>query len=993
MAAEGIGLVTAELELGTDVAQTLDDVKAELDLITSFPEEAEEPEVQELTNRQQVIQLAIHGDVGERTLKELAERVKDELTADALVSYVTITGVRAYEVAVEVSEAQLRAYGLSLAEVAAAVRRGSLDLPGGSVETRGEEILIRTKGQNYTARDFRAIIVRARPDGSAIRLGDVATVRDGFEDADLVTRFDGAPAAVLSVFRTSDERVLDIVAHIYAYLDELRPRLPAGVEIDVWQDQARLLQSRLQLLLKNGLIGLILVIIALTLFLDTRLSFWVSVGLFVSCVGVFAVMVYVGVSVNLLSLFAFILALGIVVDDAIVIGENIFAEQERGVPPEEAAVRGTQRLAVPVIFAVLTTMAAFSPLLFVPGVIGKFMKTIPTIVIAVLVFSLIESLFVLPAHLGHVDIRKAQKQRWLGRQIARAQAFVSRQLSRFVEGPLDRALGFATRQYGLVIVSAVALIILSVGLIAGGLLKFSFFPSIEGENVIARLEMPQGTTAAQTRAVAARLEAEGRAALATLQAELPEDHPPLVRHVFTIIGDQPSTRSGLPTSQGASLIEANLAEVNFELLPAEERRLSTEAIEAAWRAEVGAVPEARALTFESSLFTLGKPIQAELSAASPAALGEAVARFKEELAQFGGVFEVEDDREQGKREVQLRLRPEARALGITLDDLARQVRGGFYGYEALRIQRGRDEVKVMIRLPKDERDALADVQNFRIRTPAGAEVPLAEAAEASFGFGSSAINRRDRRRVVTVTAEVDDDVVSAQEVIDALKAEVVPALARDVPGFRASFEGEQRQQQQALSALARGFLIGLFVIYALLAIPFRSYIQPLIIMAAIPFGFIGAVLGHLLMGLSIGILSMFGVIGLSGVVVNDALVLIDFVNARRREGLPMAEAIREAGKVRFRPILLTSITTFLGVLPLILERSLQAQFLIPMAVSLGFGILFATAILMLLVPALAMLQHDAAKFFSRLGRRLRGAPTETDGRPEASPALPEPAAR
>ena len=981
VAAENIGVVTAQLKLGTDVAKALDDIKAEIDRITTFPDEAEEPEVQELTSRRQVVQLAIHGRADERSLKELANRIKDDLTARALISYVRIDGVRDYEIAIEVSEATLRAYGLRLADVSAAVRRGSLDLPGGSVETQGEEILIRTKGQNYTAREFAEIIVVARPDGTTIRLGDLATVTDGFEDADLITRFSGEPAALVSVFRTSDERVLDIVEEVNNYLDTLRPTLPEGISVALWQDEARLLNSRLDLLIRNGRVGLILVIIALALFMNIRLAFWTSVGLFLSFIGVFAVMVYMGVSVNLLSLFAFILAIGIVVDDAIVIGENIFAEQERGAPPLQAAIRGAMRLAVPVTFAVFTTIAAFSPLLFVPGTIGKFMRNVPIIVIAVLVFSLIESLLILPAHLSHIKVKSNKKPNPILGLIERVQAAFSRQLARFTEGPLDRALRFSVQHYGLVIVTAISMVLLSVGSIAGGLVKFSFFPDIEGENVIARIEMPQGTTAEQTRLIAEFIEQKGRETIAELQAELPDDHPPLIKNVFSIVGEQPSLSATPLNNDQTNLIQANLAEVNFEMLEAEERDLSAVVFEQAWRDKVGVLPSVKSLSFQSALFSLGSPIQAELSAPTPALLDEAMARFKEELSQFAGVFDVEDDRELGKREVQLSLLPQARTLGVSLDDMARQVRSAFYGDEALRLQRGRDDIRVMIRLPKDERNALADLQNLRIRTPMGAEIPLSEVAEASFGFGPSAIQRRDRRRVTTVTADVNEDVVTADEVIANLEDEIIPAIQQDYPGLRVSFEGEQQQQTDALGALARGFVIALFVIYALLAIPFRSYIQPFIIMAAIPFGFIGAVIGHLFMDLSIGILSLFGIIGLSGVVVNDSLVMIDFINERRRAGLPMADAIREGGKVRFRPILLTSLTTFLGVLPLILERSLQAQFLIPMAVSLGFGILFATAILMMLVPALTMLNHKIGVFLQRKFH-LHIEPVESDGLPE-----------
>lgn len=966
VAAENVGVVTAQLELGADAARTLDDIKAEIDRITTFPEDAEEPEISEMTSRRQVIQLAIHGNVSERSLKELANQIKDELSLTDGISYVRVNGVREYEIAIEVSMETMSAYGLTLSDISMAVRRGSLDLPGGSIDTRDEEILIRTKGQNYTADDFREIIVLGRPDGSIVRLADIADVRDGFEEADLITRFDGEPASLVEVYRTSDERVLDIVELVYAYVETLS--VPEGISIDVWRDEAKLFSSRYDLMMKNGIMGLILVVLALGLFLNSRLAFWVSMGIFVSFLGTFAIMVYLGASLNMISLVAFILALGIVVDDAIVIGENIFAEQERGLEPVEAAIKGATRLARPVIFAVLTTMAAFAPLLFVPGIMGKLMQNMPMVILAVLALSLVESLFILPAHLSHhTALRGKKKKNPILDRIERVQAVVARGVEWNINGPLDSTLRFCTRHYGLVIVSGISAILLVAGLVVGGFVRFTFMPEVEGENVVARLEMPAGTPAARTEAVATFLEQKGREVQRALQAELPEEHPPIVKHVFSIIGSQPASIAVMGSLGGPNLIEANKAEVNFELLEAEKRELSAARFEEAWREAVGTIPGVKSLQFQSSMFTLGSPIELEISAPDNDVLERSVAALKEALAGFTGVYEVEDDREQGKREVKLKLKPQARTLGITLDELARQVRAAYYGNEALRIQRGRDDIRVMVRLPKDERDALADMDDLRIRNQQGAQIPFSEVATAEFGYGPATINRRDRRPVVTVTAEVNTDIVQPGDVIAELEDSVLPALAHDYPGFRASFEGEQREQADALGALRRGFIIALFVIYALLAIPFKSYTQPLIIMAVIPFGIIGAILGHLFMGLAMGILSLFGIVGLSGVVVNDSLVLIDYINQERAKGASVADAVITAGKVRFRPIILTSLTTFLGVLPLILEKSLQAQFLIPIAVSLGFGILFATVIVLILVPSLVMLEARLRELLGRSG--------------------------
>lgn len=977
VAAENVGVVTAQLELSANPQKALDDIKSEVDRITSFPADAEEPQVQEMTTRRQVIQLAVHGDVSERTLKELANRLKDDLSSESGISYISVGGVRDYEVSIEVSEDAMRTYGLSLEQVTLAVRRGSLDLPGGSIETDDEEILIRTEGQNYTGDDFREIVVLARPDGSTIRLGDISHVRDGFEESDLITRFDGRPTAMLEIYRSSDERVLDIVEVVYDYVESVP--LPAGVRIDIWQDEAKLLKSRYELMLKNGAMGLVLVILALGLFMNTRLAFWVSAGILISFLGAFAIMFWLGASINLISLVAFILALGIVVDDAIVIGENIFAEQEKGLDPEDAAVKGSVRLARPVIFAVLTTMTAFAPLLFVPGVIGKLMKPLPLVIITVLGVSLVESLLILPAHLGHVRATLGQTKNRFAAAVERVQARVQRFLEWNVEHPLDRTLRFVTRHYGVVMAGATTAILLTVGLVVGGFVNFTFFPDIPGENVIVRLEMPQGTRSEQTADIARTIEEAGLRVAERIQSELPDDHPPLVQHVYSIIGTHPSVTNAPNAGGNAGLVDSRIAEINFELLEAEDRDVSAVRFEDEWRAEVGDIPGVESIQFQSSIFTLGKPIHVEVSAATTEALDRAIEELKEELSLFGGVFDIADDRDRGKREIKLTLTGQGRMLGVTLEDLARQVRAAYYGAEALRVQRDREEVRVMVRLPGSERDAISDIDNYRIRTPAGAEIPLGEVAHAELGFGSSSINRRDGRRVVTVTADVDTEVVSAGDIIAELQERVLPRFEQDYPGFSASFEGEQREQADAVASIQRGFLIALFVIYALLAIPFGSYWQPLVIMAAIPFGIIGAVLGHLVMGLDVGILSLFGIVGLSGVVVNDSLVLIDYINEERASGKTLEQAVIDGGKMRFRPILLTSLTTFLGVLPLILERSLQAQFLIPIAASLGFGILFATAIIIVIVPALLMLGHG-------IHERVTGSSTDTELHRKESPA-------
>ena len=954
---EGGGSVVAELKMGEDVNRALDDIKALVDRIQTFPAGTERPEVTEVTNRQSVIRIVLYGDVSERTLKELAYRTEDALSALPVVSYVETTGVREYEISIEVPLRRLRALGLTLRDISNAVRSGSLDLSAGSIDTRNEEVRIRTTGQNYTQQDFEEIIVLSRADGTVVRLGDIAEVRDGFREVDLIARYRGQRAAYVEVFRTADEKVLEIVAAVEVHLDqEVIPFLPEGVGLEVWNNDADILQDRLGLLVKNGFLGLILVLVALALFLEIQLAFWVAVGIAVSFVGTFAVMDVLGVSINLMSLFAFILAIGIVVDDAIVVGENIYAEREKGTRGVAASIRGTRRITGPVVFAVLTTVVAFCPLFFIPSSIGKIVGTIPIIVISVLAFSLVESLLVLPNHLSHLPDPGASGRRGVA-FIGRIQSRVEVALRRFVEGPLDRGLRLATGQPGLVIATGVAMVIVSVSMIPAGIIKVDFMPSVEADLVIATLEMPEGTPVQRTSDVAEDVEEAGYRALDRLSSDRDRDSGSLLSGVNVTIGLEARQSGPGGAAAGAAYPRANIAAVEFKLVTADQRDVSASEFQQVWREELGPLPEAKALTISAELIGFGLPVHAELSHPDPtrlALIGETVI---ERLREFDGVFDVQADQDQGLREMQLDLLPEGRTLGLTLDNLARQVRSAFFGDEALRVQRGREDLRVYVRLPEDERNAIADVEGYQVRTPAGSEVPLGRVASVRFGSSPTTIRRKDGQRVLTVTADVNTGIVTGTEVTDLLNASILPELADRNPGLIYAFGGEQQEQVESFGALGGGFALALLAIYALLAIPFGSYTKPLIIMAAIPFGIIGAVLGHMLLGLQMSIMSMFGIIGLSGVIVNDSLVMIDFINERLQQGMPGREAIIEGAKARFRPIFLTSLTTFLGVAPLVFETSLQAQFLIPMAASLGFGIVFGTVVLMMIVPALAMVQY------------------------------------
>ena len=966
-AAEGMGAIVIELELGADSRKVLDDLKARIDAIDTFPEQTEKPIIQELTNRRQVINLAVWGEADQTTLRRLAERVRDELSATPGISQVELSNVAPYEISIEVSENTLRRHGLSFDFVARAVRRSSLDMPGGSVKTDGGEILLRTKGQAYRGREFEDLVLLTRPDGTHLRLGDVATVVDGFADTDQFSRFDGKPAILLQVFRTGDQGALEIGDLVKAYAKGTQSWLPEGAHVSTWRDTTKTLRDRLDLLTRNGLNGFILVVAVLALFLRFRLAFWVSLGVPISFLGAVWLMPTLDVSVNLFSLFAFIVVLGIVVDDAIIVGENIYTHHQRHGDPLKAAIEGAREVSVPVVFAVLTTVAAFMPLLAVPGNIGKIMRVMPLIVIPALFFSLVESLWVLPAHLAHLRSRDtAENGNGNGNRGGwyRIQGRVAAALHRFIEGVYRPSLEWALRSRYVTVAIGVSLLVLTMGLVGAGLVRFIFFPEVEADFMTASLTMPQGTPVEVTSEAVAHLERTAE----ELREQIQESTGPgLYQHALATVGDQPysAVESGPIGSDNVNLSGSHLGEVFVELAPAEDRSVSSEELASRWRERVGTIPDAVELKISSSLFSPGADVDVQLTGPDVAELRAAARDLKQRLAEYPGVLEIADSFREGKREVKLGIKPQAELLGLTLADLGSQVRQAFYGEEAQRIQRGRDDIRVMVRYPKDERRSLADMESMRIRTPDGHEVPFSQVARVEPGRGYASIKRVDRRRAVNVTANVDSSIATPGDIVADLEARVLPEIRATYPGVFYTFEGAQSEERDTLGGLQRGFTLALLMIYGLLAVPLRSYLQPLVIMSAIPFGLVGAVWGHLIMGLDLTILSMFGAVALSGVVVNDSLVMVDFINRHRRtHGLE--EAVREAGVARFRPILLTSLTTFFGLLPLLLERSMQAKFLIPMAVSLSFGVMFATFISLMLVPCGYVIAEDLKAGLQRL---------------------------
>lgn len=962
VANENAGVVSVFLLQGQDVQEVLNDVKSRVDAIDTFPDEAEEPVIEEVIRRIQVIEVAIYGQTDERTLKVLAEQTRDDLLALPGITQVEVVSARPYEISIEVSEDALRRWGLTFQEVADAVRRSSLDLPGGRIRSRDGEILLRTEGQAYRGIEFERLPLLTLRDGTRLELADVARVVDGFADTDQWSRFDGEPAVVVQVFRVGEQSAIEVSDTVKAYVEEARQRVPEGIRLATWKDDTLVLRSRIDLLARNGIAGFALVLGVLALFLRLSLALWVAIGIPISFLGAAALMPHFDVSINVISLFAFIVVLGIVVDDAIIVGENIYTTYQSGERGLRAAVRGASQVSTPVIFAVLTSVAAFAPILFVTGYIGKIMRLMPIIVISTLFFSLIESLLILPNHLSHLK-PKSGVGPW-----RRVQLKISGGLRWLIDNTYEPTLKRALEWRYLTIAVATAMLFATLGIVRGGWIQFNFLPPIEADNAAVLLTMPQGTPAEVTGEVVRRMETSALELRDELEAELGEQP---IRHVQASVGDQPFAlrQSQGPSDSIAGFSGSHLGEVTLELTPSEVRSISSTEIANRWRDKVGLVPDAVEVSFTASLFSAGEAINVELFGPDVDTLRQVADGLKTELATYPGVQDVADSYRVGKREIELAITPEAEAAGLSQADLARQVRQAFYGEEAQRIQRGRDDVKVMVRFPEDRRRSLGDLEDLRVRLPSGVEVPFATAAEARLSRGPAAINRTNRNRVINVTADVDLEKGNPGEILADLSAEVMPRLLADYPRVRYSFEGEQEEQRKTVADLRSGFLLALLVIYALLAIPFKSYVQPLIVMSAIPFGFIGAIGGHVLLGKDLAILSIFGIVALTGVVVNDSLVMVDFINRARAAGAGLMEAVVESGKARFRPILLTSLTTFAGLTPLLLEKSLQAQFLIPMAISLAFGVLFATFITLILVPTLYTLLEDVRSLARRAIRR------------------------
>ncbi|MBQ4889687.1 efflux RND transporter permease subunit [Shewanella sp. MMG014] len=944
VASDSIGTVTIEVDDGYEVQQVLDEAKLRLDAIATFPDNIEKPNIYQIKPENNVIWVSVYGDISLHEMKEMAKVIRDDITGLPAVTRAQVTGVRDYEIGIELSENKLREYGLTFSQVAQAVQNSSIDLPGGSIRAQDGDILLRTKGQAYTGEDFSQIVVTTRPDGSRIMLPEVATIKDDFEERLEYTRFNGKPAAIIEITSIDDQNALAISEQVKAYIAERKETLPANIKLDTWGDLTHYLEGRLNMMLSNMFYGALLVFLILALFLDLKLAFWVMLGLPVCFLGTILLMPIepFNMSINMLTLFAFILVLGIVVDDAIVIGESAYTEIEKHGQSLDNVITGVQRVAMPATFGVLTTIAAFIPMIMVSGPMGVIWKSIGMVVILALAFSLVESKLILPAHLAHM---KVKKKRPPTNFLSKFKVSLNEKLQYFIQHKYRHFLGRCIEQRYNVVAVFIGVLILSLALLASGKVRWVFFPDLPSDFIQVQLEMEEGSSELNTLDVVQKVEEALYAMNDKYARETGED---VVKHSFINM-----------SSRSSAFIFA-------ELSKGEDREIDGVTIAEEWRKQLPELLSVKKLNIAASTNESGGDISFRLTSNDLAQLSEASKELKQELATYEGVYDISDNFSSGSQEIRLNIRPEAEAQGLTLSDLARQVRYGFYGYEAQRILRNKEEVKVMVRYPLEQRRTIGHLENMLIRTPQGVAVPFSTVADIELGQSFASITRVDGKRAITISANVNKNTVEPSKVVGEIQGEFLPELTEKYRDVNASLDGGSQDEQDAMLGLVQGFFFAMFTIYALMAIPLKSYTQPMIIMSVIPFGMIGALFGHFILGISMSVLSLCGIVALAGVVVNDSLILVDFVNRSRKEGYSLLESAINSGCYRFRAIILTSMTTFVGLVPILLERSLQAQIVIPMAASLAFGILFSTVVTLILVPVLYIILDDAKSLVRRI---------------------------
>ena len=985
---EGLCMISVEMSNQVDdVDQAVTDVKAAIDAIPAdeLPDDAEEIRVMRAEPRLPVIAVSVFGDVDERTRKLIGERLRDDLLMLPDVSDLTMEGIRKAEITVEVVPEKLVEYGVSLAEVSTAIHQANLDLPGGRVKTARQDVSVRTLGETDDARRIAATIVRSRPDGGVVRVRDLGRVIDGFVDDDMSGSFNGKPAVNATIYKTGDQdavRIAELVKAFVAgkarrpvswdwltrlknafgirteaqrvYAEAYNDPYPTNVEIRIHSNLARFIESRLALLTRNGLWGLVLVFLSLLMFLNVRVAFWVMMGLVFAVCGTIVLMHMVGATLNLISMFGLIIVLGLIVDDAIVVGENVFTRIEGGEEPHQAAIRGTQEVLWPVIIAVLTTVGAFVPLLFIQGRIGDFMGILPVVVTCALSVSLVEALSVLPSHLAetlrppaHRDEQATRSA--FGRFSARLRRFQRRWLHDAFIARYEDFLRLAVRWRYVTMAAVTAVLLIALGFVQGRRVPFVFVQKMDSETLMIDLEMPVGTPIERTRATLRRIE--------QVCLETPE-----IVNTWAIVGARiEADESGTYTTR-----RSHLGEIVVELKDVEQRRRSSDDVIAELRKKTANLSGINSLRFRAMQGgPAGPELEIEITGKNMEHILAARDVMRAKLAHYQGVYDLADDYEEGTPELQIALLDSARPLGLTTRMLATELRGAFYGLEARTLQRGREDVKIRVRFPEDRRRHVYELETMRIVTPGGAAIPLCEVARVVESHGPAAIRRVDQRRAVTVTGDVDQTRANADEIIDDLQP-TVARLERDYPGLRIIFSGNRHEATKSLGSLRRDFFIAVLLIYFMLAGLFRSYIQPLIVLTAIPFGLNGAIVGHLLMGYPLTVLSMIGLVALTGIVVNDALILVDFINKEVEGGMEVRPAVIAAAVRRLRPILLTSLTTILGLAPLMTETSFQARFLIPMAISISFGLAFATVLTLVVVPANYMVFYDIKVALHRL---------------------------
>jgi len=967
-AAENRCVVAIELTSRSFQDRALDDVKAQVNAISTFPANTERPVVSLVSLRSVVMYIAVSGDTDERSLKNLTEGLREEILELPSVSLVDTLYVRPDEISVEIPEHTLRRYGLTLADVSEAIRRSSIDIPGGSIKTDAGEVRLRGTAQRYSGKELENIPVITHPDGTRIPLGDIATIRDGFEDQDLAASLDGKPTQLLKVWRLGKDNTLAMAEDLAAFIDAKQPSLPPGINLRIWSNEADELIARLSTLIDSALGGLLLVIVTLALFLRLRLALWVTAGIPVAVLGAIAFFPTADLGISTLSLMGFLLSLGILVDDAIVVGERIHTHEKTIADSHQAAIAGTTDVAIPVFFGVLTTMAAFIPIVTVDSMLGSFFGAIGWTVILCLIFSLVESQLILPAHLAHRN--RSRGKSVLGRRWEHFQEGVAGRLEDFAEHRYQRVLRYVlTHRYPALAIALAALLIMT-GLLASGRVVFQFFPTVSGNDLYASIELPEGYPMARTAAALDKIETSAEQLIAELNAGRAAGDS-VVTSQFKTIG-LPISKS---TISGSDESGSHIAEMSISLLPHEDRGGMTpqEAV-ARWRELTPAIPDVLEKSFTASAVSLGEDINIEIRGRDLEQIGAAATELSLILGNFDAIFDISDSYRSGKKELVFRVRPEAESLGLTQAQLGNQVRHAFYGAEAQRVQRGRDDMRIMVRYPEADRHSLQDYSKLYVRLPDGTEVPVTTVADAELGPGNATIRRVDGQRAINVTAYADRTRIAPESVLRIIESEHIPKLASKYPDVSFGLAGEAEERASALSGLLRTSLIALVIIYTLLAVPLKSYFQPLVVMASIPFGFIGAVLGHYFLGYDLVFFSLLGIVALSGVVINASLVLVDFINKRRLRGHPgLIDAVVDAGVARFRPIFLTSMTTFVGLLPLMVNAGLDTAPFVPLAVSLGFGVIFATAVTLLLIPLLYVVLEDTLE----LSRSADPKATET----------------